>query len=345
MCREGRDVLTVTVALTLGSKLYDQQAIAFRLRRTQLPALDRLEVLLPAAVEFDASPGDDCSLEIDGGDGAATVFTGVLTQSHRSFDGLRLTAHNGGLQLARFRPAAAFAQMTVGEVIESLCADAGVTVADVVDGPTLALLALDGRSTASDEIARLALVAGAVGAFSGSGELHVTEEGGPAGELALRYGREIIAAESTATLNGLPSIAVVGDGGGGPASPEGRWVIADFSAGAAPSPGVSDRVVAIPDVRTTDDAGTAAAALTQRRSVALSPVRLRLWMNPKIEPGMRLELADMPDSLPLGECRVGQLVTTCVPGGPMITDVWASGQTAGASDLLGSLAGAVGGLL
>lgn len=338
-------MLAVRIALTIGSRLYDQQAIAFRLRRTQLPALDRLELLLPAAVVFDAAPGEDCSLEVDGGDGAATVFTGALTQVERSVTGLRLTAHNGGLRLARFRPAAALEQMTAGEVIQSLCGDVDVSVAHVVDGPTLALHVMDGRGTAADEIARLALDAGAQGAFGGDGELYVTEEGGPAGEMALRYGRELIAIETSGILDGHPAITVIGEGGGSPTSPEGRWVITDFSSGSAPAAGVSDRIVPLPEIRTTDDAQTAAAALTQRRTVALSPVKLTMWLNPKIEPGMRLELADMPASLPLGECRVSQLVSTCVPGGPSVTEVWASGQTAGASDLLGSLVGAIGDLL
>lgn len=338
-------MLRLRIALTVGSKLYDQQTIAFRLRRTQLPALDRLEMLLPAAVQFDASPGEDCSLEVDGGDGAATVFTGRLTQIRRSFTGLSLTAHNGGLQLARYRPAASFEKMTVGQVIDSLCDDAAVTVARRVDGPTLALYVTDGRATAAEEVARLALDAGALGAFSGAGELYVTEEGGPAGEMALRFGRELVSVDSSAMLDTYPALTVVGEGGGSPTSPEGRWVIADFTSGSAPTPGPADRIVPVPEVRTTDDARTAAAALRQRQSVALSPVKLRLWINPKIEPGMRLELSEMPDSLPLGECRVSQLVSTCVPGGPMMTEVWASGQTAGASDLLGSLISAIGDLL
>lgn len=338
-------MLTIRTALTLGDKLYDQHAVAFRLRRTQLPALDRLEVLLPAAIQFSASTGDDCSFDVDGGDGQATVFTGKLTHIQRTVTGLKLTMHNGGLQLARFHPAGAFEKMSAGEVITSLCSDAGVSVGTIVDGPTLALYAMDGRGTAADEIARLALDSGAVGAFSASGELHVTEEGGPGGEMALRYGRELIAIESTEILDELPSITVIGDGGGSPTSGQGRWVIADFSSGAAPAPGPSDRVVAVPEIRSTDDASTAAAGLTQRRSVALAPVKLTMWMNPTIEPGMRLELAEMPDALPLGECRVSQVVSTCAPGGPVMTEVWASGQTAGASDLLGSLVGAISGLL
>jgi hypothetical protein len=175
--------------------------------------------------------------------------------------------------------------------------------------------------------------------------LHITEEGGPGGEMALRYGRELTGIEMAGIRNEHPAIAVVGEGGGSPSSPEGRWVIADFFAGSAPMPGADQRIIALPEVRTSDETTTAAAALTQRRTVALSPVKLRLWLNPKVEPGMRLELADMPDNVPLGECRVRHIVSTWVPGGAMFTDVWASGNTAGASDLLGSLAGAIGSVL
>jgi hypothetical protein len=338
-------MLRLKIALTLGNKLYDQQTVGFRLRRSQLPVLDRLEVFLPAAVQFDASPGEDCSLDVDGGDGEATVFTGKLTGIRRTLTGLILTAHNGGLQLARYRPAGSFETMTAGQVIDSLCGDADVTVAKRVDGPMLALYATDGRTSAAEEIAKLALDAGAAAAFSGDGELHVTEEGGPAGEMALRYGRELMSVESGQMFDRYPAITVSGEGGGDPSSPEGRWVIADFSSGSAPAAGVSDRIIAAPEIRTTDDAGTAAAALTQRRNMALSPVKLCLWMNPKIEPGMRLELAEMPAALPLSECRVTQLVSTFLPGGPMTTEVWATGQTANASSLLGDLISAAGDLL
>jgi hypothetical protein len=212
-------------------------------------------------------------------------------------------------------------------------------------GPALALYVADGRATAAEEIGRLALAGGALGAFDGDGKLFVTEEGGPGGEMALRYGRELLEVDMENILDPQVSITAVGDGAGNANSPEGRWVITDFLGGAAPASGVSARIVVLPELRTTDATKAAAAALAQRESVALSRVKLVLWLNPKIEPGMRLELADMPGSLPLSECRVSQLVSTYVPGGPMTTTVWASGRTAPASDLLGALQGALGGLL
>jgi hypothetical protein len=321
-------MLRPKISLSVGNKLYDQHTLALRLRRTQLPALDRLEVALPAAVQFDAAAGDDCSLEIDGGDGAATVFTGTLTQIRRAFTGLCLTAHNGGLALARYRPAASYEQLNAGEIIDNFCGDVSVSVAKRVDGPALALYVADGRASAAEEIARLALDAGAGAAFDGEGNLHVTEEGGPAGEMALRYGRELLEVETGTISDPNVTITVVGEGAGSPSSPEGRWVVSDFLAGSGPTPGLSDRIVARPELRTSSDATAAADALMQRASVALLPVKLRLWLNPKIEPGMRLELSDMPDDMPVAECRVLQLVSTHTPDGPMITEVWASGHTA-----------------
>ena len=62
-------MLNPGIVLTLGDRLYDKHCAAMRLRRTQLPSLDRLELLLPASMTFEAAPGDDCRMEMDGGDG------------------------------------------------------------------------------------------------------------------------------------------------------------------------------------------------------------------------------------------------------------------------------------
>lgn len=333
-------MLEVAVALTIGANLYDQHCVAIRLRRTQLPSLDKLEVVLPPGTAFSASTGETCSLEIDGGEGATTVFSGVVSGIRQEYGQLRVTAHNGGLALARYRPAQALEQVTIGDVIQSLCSDAAVDVADIIEGPTLALYAVEGRAAAHHEIARLALLAGAKGAFDGEGQLHVTEDGGPGGELALRYGREIIEVTSEVLLPDESAFSVVGEGGGDASSPEARWVITDFTGGNGPDPGVSERLAVHPELRTVDDAQVAGEAYMQRNAVAASPIRLRLWAHPVPEPGMRLEFADMPETVSPGECRITQVVTTLVPAKGMTTDIWAGGS----SDASG-FGGALGGLL
>lgn len=337
-------MLNVTISLTLGNRLYDQHCIAMRLRRSQLAALDRLEILLPSNVTFDAQLGDDCSLEIDGGEGAAIVFTGQLSHVQHTLSGLHIESHNGGLMLARYRPTVSFEQQTIGDIIGSLCTDVDVDIAANVEGATLALYVADGRATAAQEIARLALLAGAAAAFDEEGHLHVSEDGGPGGELALRYGREIITGGVGNTLANENTIIVVGEGGGDPNSAEARWIITDFMRGGGNDAGPNMRKVAQPELRTSADTEFAAAALTQSRTAGEAQVRLRTWLYPELQPGMRIEFADMPDSLPLQECRIRQVISTLLPGQMATTDVWATGQVSGASEF-GDLLGALGGLL
>lgn len=337
-------MLDVTLSLTIGSRLYEQHCVAMRLRRTQLTALDRLEILLPAGITFEAEPGEDCSLDIDGGDGSATVFTGQLTLVQQSLTGLRIEAHNGGLALARYRPSVTFEQQTIGDIINSLCSDANVDIASNVDGATLALYVAEGRATAAEEIARLALLAGAACAFDGDGSLHVSEDGGPGGELALRYGRELLTGNLSSTLADENTISVVGEGADEASSDQGRWIITDFLRGGGSEPGPHARTIVQPELRTTDDTEFSAAAVTHRRSAAEAQVRVRTWLHPELQPGMRLEFADMPAQLPLQECRIRQVVSTLSPSGGASTEVWASGQVAGASEF-GDLLGGLGGLL
>jgi hypothetical protein len=337
-------MLDASLSLTVGNYLYDQHIVAMRLRRTQLSALDRLEILFPAGVSFEAEPGEDCSLEMDGGDGAATVFTGKLSQIQHTLSGLRIEAHNGGLALARYRPSIVLEQQTIGDIISGLCSDADVDVASNVDGATLALYVADGRATAAHEIARLALLAGAACAFDGDGGLHINEDGGPGGELALRYGREILTGKISSSLPDENTLTVVGEGADGASSEKGRWIITDFLKGSGSSPGFNARTITQPELRTTDDTEFAAAAFTHRRALDEARVRLRTWLNPQLKPGMRMEFADMPDHLPLQECRISQVVSTMSPFATAATDVWASGQVGGAS-AFGDLLGALGGLL
>lgn len=338
-------MLVPLAALTVGNRLYEEQILAVRLRRTRAPGLDRLEVVLPLATTFDAAPGDDCALTLDGGDadgggGAAEVFTGRMTEVRRRGDALHLTAHNGGLALARYRPVGAFEQIGLDEVIQNFCSDAGVDVAMDVEAPVLALYAADGHGTALQEIARLAGLAGAAASFDGSGTLHVTENGGPDDELALRYGRELLQVEIAEGRQPDDAITIVGEGAGNPQAPEARWLTTDFLAGSAPASGVSARRRRVPELRDSGDTEAAATALAARRSAAARPIRLGTWLMPTLAPGMRLEIADLPDPLALEECRVTQIVSTLARGGRAETQVWATGTPD-----TGGLLGALGGLL
>lgn len=337
-------MLAPKAALTVGNRLYEEQIVALRLRRTRAPGLDRLEVAMPLATRFSAEPGEDCALRLDGGDargggGSADVFTGQITEVRRRGDALVVVAHNGGRALARFRPVGAFEQIGVDEVIGQFCGEAAIEVTLQIDAPVLALYAADGHATALQEIARLAALAGGAAAFDGRGRLHVTEHGGPDDELALRYGRELTALEINEGRQPEETITLVGEGAGGPRTPQARWLTTDFLSGSAHAAGMGARRRRVPELRDSDDTEAAAAALAARRSAAARPVRLQTWLMPRLAPGMRLEIADLQAPLSLDDCRVTQVVSTLSPGGRAGTQVWATGRPAAGGGLLGMLRG------
>ena len=318
-------MLEIAAALTVDeSLLYEEQILALRLRLGELPTLDRLEVVLPLETRFDVGVGAACTLELNGGDGAHPVFSGELTEVRRGSSGLRVSAHNGGFKLARSRPLVSLEQLSLADVIAQLASDADVDAEVDDDGPQLALYVAEGRSCAHQEIARLADMAGLSCSFDSDGKLRVIDPTQPVDELALLYGREPLQVSRGELLGDGGAIVVVGEGGGEPSSPQGRWVVTDFSRGAASQPGPGQRHLVRPELRTTDDATRAAGAVAVRRDASAKPVRLVTWLHPRLRPGAWLQIAETPDSIGLAECRARQIVSTLRPGKPAISEVWAT---------------------
>jgi hypothetical protein len=339
-------MLAVTASLQLGSKIYDSHTASIRLRRGLLPIVDRLEVDLPVGVEIDAVPGDDAVLELDGGEGAAKVFTGKISTIGRTLRGVRVTAHDGALLLGRYRPSMALEQVTVGDVVERLCSDAGVDVGDVAPGPQLNLYVANGRSTALGEVARLAAHFGGYAAFDGEGKLHVftSPDAGPAEELALKYGREIVEVQVERLVADAASRTIIGDGADSPGGEQARWPVSDFYGGAAVEPGPAARRRAEPELRTVDDARAASEAWAARQAAREVLVRLHAWLLPNVAPGGRVQLKEMPAAVDVSACCVRQVLHRIDPSLGAFTHAWAT-EDAGAGGGLGGLASAAGGLL
>lgn len=334
-------MLSPSLQLQIGDLTYGPQIAALRLRRARLPAVDRLDVVLPTGVRLDAAAGDDVTLDLDGGEGGETVFTGRVSEIRRRFEIVIVTARGGADRLARARPSLALDQVTAGDAIRQLASAADVQTGEIAGGPQLAIYAADGRATALAEVARLAAMFGASARFDGDGLLSVPDPEQPDEPLALRYGREILAAESGEGDTSGPAPHVVGEGGD-PSGPQARWVLADFDRGSAGSGDA--RRVSLPEIRTKADADKAAAALAAARAARAKSVRLTTFLIPALAPGLALQLADMPDGVPLGSATVHQVVHTISPGGAAVSEVWGTGFSAG-DGLLGLLSGAIGGLL
>ena len=332
---------TPLIRLQIGNLTYGPQIASLRLRRTRLPAVDRLDVVLPTGVRLDAAPGDDVMLELDGGEGGDTVFTGRVAEIRRRFDTVTVTARGGADRLARARPSLALDQVTAGGAIRRIATDADVQPGEIADGPALAVYAADGRATALAEVARLAGLSGASAHFDGNGRLSVPDPQQPGEPHALRYGREILAAEAGDGDASDPVPHVVGEGGD-PSGPQARWVLADFNRGSAGSGGA--RRIALPEIRTRQDADKAATALASARAARAKSVRLTTFLIPSLAPGLALQLADMPGGMKLSRATVHQVVHTISGTGGAVSNVWGTGFSA-EDGLLGGLLGSVGGLL
>lgn len=342
-------MLSIRAVLTLGDLVYDSHVVWLRLRRGLLPIVDRLEIDLPAGATLEAAPGDPASLTLDGGEGEEPVFTGTVGALGRGLAGARVTCLGGAAKLARYRPAFALERVTVGDVVSRLCADTGVPTGSVEAGPTMTLYAARGHATALEEIPRLARHLGGDAAFDADGNLHLFAAGGsaPFEDLALRYTREILSVDVARAAPDGASRTIVGEGGGDPGSEGARWPVVDFWKGAAPSAGPGALRRAEPELRTQDDARAAGDAWARRQQDADHPLRLRTWLLPKLSPGGRVELHELPDALGIEACRIRQVVHTVHAARGAFTQVWAheDGGAAAGGGLLAAVAGAIGGLL
>ncbi len=334
-------MLVPAFQLRLGDRIYGPQVAALVLRRARLPATDRLEVRLPAAVPVTAAPGAEVSLELDGGEGAALVFTGRVAVIRRRFDAIEVVARGGADRLARARPVLALSQVAAGEAMRRLAEAAGVEVAEVADGPTLTVYAIDGGATALAEVARLAAFTGAAAYLDGEGRLVVADPAVPSPPLALRYGREILEAESSEGEDSDAAPVVTGEGGE-PGGEQARWIIADFNRGSPPSADAPR--LAIPELRTRADAQAAAAAIANASRARARAVRLTTFLIPAIAPATKLSIAEMPGTVPLAQATVQQVQHSISADGMALTRLWGTGFEGGGG-LLDSLVGAVAGAL
>ena len=330
-------MLVVAHELRIGSLRYESHVEGLVVRRGVLPIVDRLDVAVPRTVRIDAGPGDDVALSLDAGEGSVDVFTGTVASVRRGPRSTTIVARAASHQLARYRPSLSLEQITVADVITRLCADVGLDTEDVDEGPTLARYVAIARSTALDEVARLAGLAGATATITASGALRAAAE--PASEVRLTFGRELLDVDGAATADDSETFTVAGEGAGAPGAPNGLWPTDDFWAGGSPTPGPGHRRRIVHELRSTDAASVAGDAWAARDLAARSPGRLLCWLQPAMSPGDSLEVADAPDDLAFGPMRIRQIVHRIEPRAAATTEVWCSAESSAVGGLLATLGG------
>jgi hypothetical protein len=341
-------LLAPAYSVTIGSKRWTEQAVRIDVRLEAAPLLDHVTVRFPATAPVDASTGDPVTLELDGGEGSSDVFTGAVASIRRDARTTTVTAVDAGGSLAAFRPATTFEQSTVGTVIGELCADAGVDTGTIEDGPTLPFYAADPARTALEHVARLAGWAGALASVNAAGALEAPVVSGADPDVALRYGRDVLALESVELAAPLRGFVVAGEAGSGDAGqPEALRPTSDFFGGRRPDGPSRTSVWSYePALRTAAAARTASASLSRLYASSRRRTLLHALLAPRLRPGTVLEVQDVPDGLPGGPFWLDRVSHSLgAAGATTCARLWAGGDSFDPSGLLGSLAGAVGGLL
>lgn len=334
--------------LTLGSQQWTEQVLQLKLSIETAPLVDLLNVRLPAAALLKAAIGDPTELTLNSGEQESKVFTGKIVGIRRSFDDIRVTSMNAGAVLARFRPATTYEQITAGNVVHNLCDEAGADAGSLEEGVSLTYYAADPSRTALQHVARVCGWSGAIARISNENKLESLVVNATEADVALRYGREILHTSQWTLEGSVQSFVVSGESGAGSTSaPEALRPATDFFGGQRPDgPSLTSRWFTEPALRTGSAAASAAAALQRTYNSSREVGKMEAFLQPSLRPGTILEIQDLPNQLPANPLFLYR-VQHCLDrqGGRTRANFYKGGDAFDPLALLGSLAGAIGGLL
>lgn len=287
-------------SLTLADLRYDTQLAAVTVTLGLLPEVNRARAVLPAAVRFEARPGDPASLDLTGldladGGASATVLTGTVHRVHRDPYWIHVELTDASGDLAAARPSATHTGTTAADVVTALLSEASAVPGDLrVDLPLAGYVA-DQTRTAAEHVARLAGLGGCIGSVAGDGPVSVAPPPDSA-DTALKHGRELLAYRVTDA--GPPGTATIPIGAGpadAPGAPDALRpspapLPDDASAPAADTVWRPD-----PVLRTATAASTAATAAESAGARRAKRLYADCLLLPGLRPGTVVEVADAPD--------------------------------------------------
>jgi hypothetical protein len=335
-----------TYSLDLGSQRFKEQAIEITVTLALAPVVDCLTVTFPAALALSAAPGDPAVLTLANGEKDAPVFAGTIEAIHRSFGVTRVRALDSGGLLARVRPAVTYEQITAGDVVKSLCDEAGVTTAGVEDGVELAWYAADPGRNAYEHIARVCDWSGAIARVTADDELETLVLDASSASVALKYGRELLSLDHASRAERLDSFVAAGESGAGSTSvPEALKPVTDFFGGSRPAgPSAKARWASEPALRTAKAAASAGASRQRSYGASRASGHFAAFLQPDLRPGTVVEIQELPDGFPSDLIWLRRVRHVIAPTGAVTrADFSRGGDAFDPMALLGSLAGAIAG--
>jgi hypothetical protein len=339
--------LAPKASIVLGNEQYDSHAVCVVVTLAPLPAIGSFTAVFPPAVTIDASAGDAASLDLDGGEGSETVLTGMVRVIRRGIRQTEVIVADSSAALVDLRPATTYRNQSADDVIRALASDAGVTIANTsVDLPMAAYVA-DQRRTATEHIAMLAALGGAMARVNGDGELEVSRSTAGLPDLAIKYGREVIACDVRVSAAPVAHRIRTGSGPAGSAmAPNALRPSKDPLPNGASDPGADAVWTPAAVLRTPSAAATASAAADLAATAAVTRLRASAFLVPKLRPGLIVDIQDLPDALAGGPWLLTRVTHVLNPrdGGR----TYFEGEEASSLDLsalAGAALSAIGGLL
>lgn len=340
--------LSPAYSLTLGAQQWTEQVLSIAVTLELAPRVDTLEVRLPIAATMSANRGDRAELTIDSGEKKEVVFTGEIDAIRRDFNTLTVCCVNAGGVLARLRPAVTYEHATAATVINGLLDAMGVSAGSIDDGANLAFYVADPTRTAWEHVARVAAWGGAVARVSADNHVDVSVIDATQADVALKYGRDILAWRSANRVAAADAFVVAGEAGvGDAAAADVLRPTTDFFAGKRPDgPARGKRWRFEPALRTASAAATAGAAIQRQYVSELASGAFDALLQPQLRAGNVLDVQQLPSGLASGPVWLTRVQHEL---GPHRTRSQVHFQQGGdsfnPSALLGSLVGAVSGLL
>jgi hypothetical protein len=335
--------LKPTCTVTLGNLKYDAHISALSASLTTLPGVNQVRFGLPAGVSIEALPGDAATVELDGGEGSQTVLTGKVQGLSHHFHETEVWLADGGAMLSALHPAATYEKQAADEIVRALGSEAGVDVGEVDLDLPLAVYVAGQERSAAEHIAYLASLGGGVASFNAEGTLDIHQWPSGQADLALLYGREIIACQARQSPPPTQQV-VLGYGPAGAADAPNalRHSLKPLPEN-APSPGKDAIWRSVPLLRTPQAVKTASQGLNQALGAASNRVHCQAFLLPQLRPGLVVEIQEAPTPVE-GPWLIQRVSHRISPIGAAMT--YFDGVSAGESgSLLGDLLSAIGGLL
>jgi len=333
-------------SIVLGSEQFDTHALRVTVQLAPLPGIGSFRAVFPSLTQISASAGDDATLDLDGGEGSERVLTGVVRVVRRGIRQTEVIVADASHALAELRPATTYRNQSADDVIKALASEAGITVdADV--GLPMAAYVADQRRSAAHHIAMLAALGGALARVNGDGELEVNRPVALMPDVAMKYGREIVACDiSTGAAPAAKRIRTGSGPAGSAMAPNALRPTKDPLPSGASDPGGDAIWTPSAILRTPTASATAGASADMAAASAATRIRATAFLVPALRPGLVVDIQDLPGSMSGGPWMLTRVTHTldAREGGRTVFE----GEQVSSLDLAalaGAALSAIGGLL